>query len=153
MTSLGPGLSPDSLAPEEINTPDPTSFPDDILAYLTTTPEEARAIYDSDLITHVTTDICTACQAIMILLQSELAYDVFVPRACKGIDMVPYHLDVKPGLPDYPRARARPVREALFQNAKTEFDRMRTYFNSLSACNSTQSNSSIYTALRRLSPY
>ena len=34
----------DSLAPEEINTPDPTSFPDDILAYLTTTPEEARAI-------------------------------------------------------------------------------------------------------------
>ena len=25
-------------------------------------------------------------------------------------------------------ARARPVREALFQDAKTEFDRMRTYF-------------------------
>ena len=118
----------DSLAPEEINTPDPTSFPDDILAYLTTTPEEARAIYDSDLITHVTTDIRTACPAIMILLQSELAYDVFVPRAWKGIDMVPYHLDVKPGLPDYLRARARPVREALFQDAKTEFDRMRTYF-------------------------
>jgi hypothetical protein len=27
----------DSLAPEELNTPDPTSFSDDILAYLTTT--------------------------------------------------------------------------------------------------------------------
>ena len=118
----------DSLAPEEINTPDPTSFPDDILAYLTTTPEEARAIYDSDLITHVTPDIRTACPAIMELLQSELAYDVFVPRTWKGIDMVPYHLNVKPGLPDYLRARARPVREALFQDAKTEFDRMRTYF-------------------------
>ena len=118
----------DSLAPEEIDTPDPTSFPDDILAYLTTTPEEARAIYDSDLITHVTPAIRTACPAIMELLQSELAYDVFVPCAWKGIDMVPYHLDVKPGLPDYLRARARPVREALFQDAKTEFDRMRTYF-------------------------
>ena len=53
----------DSLASEELNTPDPTNFPDDILAYLTTTPEEARAIYDSDLITHVTADIRTACPA------------------------------------------------------------------------------------------
>ena len=118
----------DSLAPEELDTPDPTSFPDDILAYLTTTPEEARAIYDSDLIKHVTPGIRTACPAIMELLQSELAYDVFVPRTWKGIDMVPHHLDVKPGIPDYLKARARPVREALYQDAKNEFDRMRTYF-------------------------
>ena len=83
----------DSLAPEELNTPDPTSFPDDILAYLTTTPEEARAIYDSDLISHVTPGIRAACPKIMELLQSELAYDVFVPRTWKGIDMPPHHLD------------------------------------------------------------
>ena len=42
--------------------------------------------------------------------------------------MEPYHLEVKPGMPDHLKARARPVRAALFQDAKTEFDRMRTYF-------------------------
>ena len=42
--------------------------------------------------------------------------------------MVPHHLDVKPGIPDFLKARARPVREALYQDAKNEFDRMRTYF-------------------------
>ena len=42
--------------------------------------------------------------------------------------MAPCHLDVKPGMPDFLRARARPVRQALYQDAKAEFDRMRTYF-------------------------
>jgi hypothetical protein len=42
----------DSLAPEELDTPDPTSFPDSILAYLTTSVDEAREIYRNDLITH-----------------------------------------------------------------------------------------------------
>jgi hypothetical protein len=118
----------DSLAPEELNTPDPTSFPDDILAYLTTTLKEARSIYNSDLATHVTPQIRAACPAIMELLQSELAHDVFVPSTWKGIHMPPCHLDTTPGIPDVLRARARPVRQALYQDAKAEFDRMRTYF-------------------------
>ena len=42
--------------------------------------------------------------------------------------MDPYHLDTKPGLPDHIKAHARPVREALFEDAKTEFNIMRTYF-------------------------
>ena len=66
------------LAPEELSTPDPTSFPDDILTYLTTTPQEARATYDADLLTHVTSEILAACPAIMELVQSDLAYEVFV---------------------------------------------------------------------------
>ena len=118
----------DSIAPEEADTPDPTSFPDDILAYLTSTPEEARNIYLADLATHVTTDMQTACPQVMDLLRSPLALDVFVPSTWTGILMEPYHLDVKPGLPDHLKARARPVRAALFTDAKTEFDRMRTYF-------------------------
>lgn len=118
----------DSLAPEELETPDPTSFPDDILNYLTTSLDEARAIYIADLETHVTPAMRTACPAIIELLQSDLAYDVFVPRTWKGIDMPPVHLSVKPGMPDYLKARPRPIREALFQDAKTEFDRMQSYF-------------------------
>ena len=62
----------DSLAPEELNTPDPTSFPDDILAYLTTTIKEARLIYNVDLATHVTPQMQAACPAIMELLQFAL---------------------------------------------------------------------------------
>ena len=118
----------DSIAPEETDTPDPTSFPDDILAYLTSTPEEARLVYLTDLQTHVTDDMKTACPDIMLLLRSQIALDVFVPSTWTGILMEPYHLEVKPGMPDHLKARARPVRAALFQGAKTEFDRMRTYF-------------------------
>jgi hypothetical protein len=118
----------DAIAPEELNTPDPTSFPDDILTYLTTSPEEARSIYISDLDAHVTPAMKLACPHIMDLLTSQLAYDVFVPSRWTGILMDPYHLDTKPGLPDHMKARTRPVRAALYQDAKTEFDRMCTYF-------------------------
>ena len=67
----------------------------------------------------------------MELIQSELAHDVFFPRTWKGINMAPCHLDTKPGIPDVLRARARPVRQALYQDAKAEFDRMRTYFHEI----------------------
>ena len=44
-TILPPWSQPiDSIAPEETDIPDPTSFPDDKLAYLTSTPEEARLV-------------------------------------------------------------------------------------------------------------
>jgi hypothetical protein len=118
----------DAIAPEELDTPDPTSFPDDILSYLSTTHEEARNIYISDLDTHVTNEMRDNCPQIMALLKSQLAYDVFLPAKWAGIRMPPYHLEIKPGMPDYMKARSRPVRPALYQDAKTEFDRMQTYF-------------------------
>jgi RNase H-like domain found in reverse transcriptase/Chromo (CHRromatin Organisation MOdifier) domain len=128
-TILPPWSMPlDDIAPEEYFTPDPTSFPDDILTYLSTSPEEARATYITDLETHVTPAIREACPAIMDLLTSSLALDVFVPTTWTGINMPPYHLEIKPGLPDHIKPRSRPVREALFKDAKAEFDRMRTYF-------------------------
>jgi hypothetical protein len=69
-----------------------------------------------------------ACQEIMTLLTSELAYDVFVPQTWTVIKMLPYHLDVKPGLPEFLKARTRPVREALYTDAHKEFERMKGYF-------------------------
>ena len=48
-------------------------------AYITTTVKEARLIYNADLATHVTPQMRSECLAIMELLQSEHAYDVFVP--------------------------------------------------------------------------
>lgn len=42
--------------------------------------------------------------------------------------MEPYHLDIKPGLPAFLKACARPFRDSLYHHAKKEFDRMNTYF-------------------------
>ena len=95
----------DYLTPEELNTPDPTSFPDDILFYLSITVEAARTLYNADLETHVTAGIRQACTHMMDLLTSDLAYD--------GMKMEPCRLDIKPGLPEFLKARARPVREAF----------------------------------------
>ena len=64
----------------------------------------------------------------MDLLTSSLALEVFVPTTWTGINMPPYHLELKPGLPDHMKAHTRPVREALYQDAKKEFERTRTYF-------------------------
>ena len=50
----------DTIAPEELGTPDPTIFPDD-LAYLSTTHDEAHLIYLEDLKTHVPPSILAAC--------------------------------------------------------------------------------------------
>ena len=57
------------------------SFPDDILLYLSTTIEEARLLYKTDLDTHVTDGIRLACPHTMDLLTSDLAYDVSVPSS------------------------------------------------------------------------
>ena len=91
----------DEIAPEVLSTPDPTSFPGDILTLLTINTDEARAIYRTDLETHITPEMTAACPHILHLLTSDLAYDVFVPRTWTGIHMPPYHLDTKPGLPDF----------------------------------------------------
>jgi hypothetical protein len=111
----------DTIAPEELNTPDPTSFPDDILTYLTITPDEARAAYHSDLNTHVTPEMQQQQPAIMTLLKSQLAYDFFIPTIWTGIQMTPYHLEVKSGLPEFLKAHTRPVRKALYQDTKKPF--------------------------------
>ena len=94
-----------NLAPEELNTPDSTNFPDDIFLYLSTTIEEARLLYKTDLDTHVTNGTRLACPHIMDILTSDLKYDVFVPNSWTGIKMEPYHLDTKPDLPDHIRAK------------------------------------------------
>ena len=117
----------DTIAPEELETPDPAIFPDD-LAYLSTTHDEARLIYLEDLKTHVSLGILAACPDILDLLTSDVALSVFVPKQWDGIKMEPYHLDIKPGLPAFLRARARPVRDASLKDAKAEFDRMLQFF-------------------------
>ena len=76
-TVISPWSLPiDNTAPEEYFTSDPTSFPDDILAYLSTSHEEARAAYIIDLEVHVTKEMRETCPIVMNLLFSSLALDV-----------------------------------------------------------------------------
>ena len=110
----------DTVASQVSNTPDPTSFPDDILTYPISTHDEAIIVYLAGLETHVTPGIKNACLGIMDLLASDLALSVFVPTEWTGIKLKPYSLEIK--------ARACPIRKALYRDAKAEFDRMRTYF-------------------------
>ena len=72
----------------------------------------------------VTDGIRLACPHIMDLLTSDLVNDVFVPNSWTGIKMEPSHLDTKPDLPDHIRAKVRPVRKALYKDAKAEFERI-----------------------------
>ena len=117
----------DEVAPEEVETPDPLFFGPDILSYLSTTLEEARAVYDADLLTHVTPELVAAVPRVTALLKSPKAYEVFVPTRWTGIKIPPLHLDTKPGLPDSLRPRPRPIRPAIFEPATTEFHRMESY--------------------------
>jgi RNase H-like domain found in reverse transcriptase/Chromo (CHRromatin Organisation MOdifier) domain len=118
----------DQIAPEELSTPDPTNFPDAILLSLNSDRADILAQHHADLQTHITPSMLTQCPQIIDLLTSSLALDVFAPSTWPGIKMAPIHLDTKPGLPDFLKPRARPVRPALFKDTKIEFDRMKTYF-------------------------
>ena len=156
--TIPPWFKPiEALASEETDTPDPTSFPDDILIYLSTSHDEALQFNREDLKSHNTVEMLTSCPEIMELLTSDLAYDVFVPSHWTGIDMEPYHLDVKPGLPDHLKARSRPIRESLYHVAKKgirpyEFLLLRDIFlrHCFSTSCSAQSNRSFHSSLWRL---
>ena len=62
-----------------------TITPDDILSYLSTSAEVARAAYITDLESHVMSAMREACPDIMDFLTSDLALDIFVPASWTGI--------------------------------------------------------------------
>ena len=45
-----------------------------------------------------------------------------------SLSLKPGKAYTKPGMPDYLKAHTRPIRDVLYQHAKTEFERMKTYF-------------------------
>jgi hypothetical protein len=114
--------------PEEDDTPDALAFGEDILHYLEMGVSEARKEYLDLLPTRVTEDFVKAVPAVMDLLRSEKAQEVFVPSDWYGLKISPIDFVIKEGLPDRMNTRARPIRPALYEPAKREFDRLATYF-------------------------
>jgi hypothetical protein len=109
-------------------TPDPVSIPDDILQYLETTHEDASKEYVDLLDTHVSVEMKNASPEIVPFLRSSDCMSVFVPEEWLGLRIPPIGLTLLKPLPDRLTPRARPIRPALYDNAKKEFDRLRKYF-------------------------
>jgi hypothetical protein len=124
----------DVIAIEELETPDPVSFSDDILMYLTTTHEEAVETYLKDLETHIPAKARENCSTVHgmcrfeHILRQDKYIKCFVPTEWNGLNVAPLQLKVKPGMPDSLRPHPRPIRPDLYEPAKNEFNRMRTYF-------------------------
>ena len=114
--------------PEEDETPDALAFGEDILHYLEIGVSEARQEYLDMLPDRVTKEFAEAVPAVMDLLRSEKAQEVFVPSEWKGMKVEPVNFSIKGALPDRMITRTRPIRPALYEPAKREFERLATYF-------------------------
>ena len=119
---------PDTSCLEIDETPDPLSFSEDVLHFMEVSHDDALLEYTDLLSSHISAEMTAACPTLVDLLKSPLATDVFVPQSWNGMHVDPIVFTTKPGLPDRLKPKARPVRPALYESAKKEFERLRQYF-------------------------
>jgi len=114
-------------APEDEATPLPCSFTGP-LHYLSVSREQALTEYAEMFDKHIDPEFAKVTDIKEYMLTEE-AMSVFVPVKWEGIKGIPpLELDFKETLPDSMRPRARPVNPRLYEHAKTEFERLMTYF-------------------------
>jgi hypothetical protein len=116
-------LDPES--PEELETPDPQSFPWQ-LHYMEISVDEARTTYLTNIVSHISPE-AIAHKKLADILHSDLAVSVFVPSNWEGVNMEPFELDFADGMPTEMKPRARPVNPKLYEHAKLEFQRLGKY--------------------------
>jgi hypothetical protein len=120
-------------APEDDDTPVPSSFPE-YLHYMELTVEEAKAEFVALLDTHVCKDFAVKTDIIKFL--SETGYKAFVPQNWEGINGIePLELEFNKDMPVNMKPKARPVNPRLFQHAKIEFERLLQYLYEYSTSN------------------
>jgi hypothetical protein len=116
----------EEVAPEDLDTPLPCSFPD-ALHFMEMSHEEAVKEFHSQFEKHVHKDFADATPILALL--KEKGSHVFVPQNWEGIKGVAdIDLELKEGMPQILKPRARPVNPKLYENAKKEFDRLKKYF-------------------------
>lgn len=115
-------------APEDIETPLPSSFPVP-LHYLSITHEEAVEEYHKQFDEHIAPEFRLKTD-IEKLLKSKTGVDTFVPSNWDGINGIGEGIEFnwKPGMPQSMKPPARPVNPRLFGVSEQEFRRLRTYF-------------------------
>ena len=115
--------------PEELSTPDALSFSDDILHFMEMPVEDSQREYLESIDEHVSNLMMQQCPKVKDLLQRPTSIETFAPSQWNGLKKVePVQLETFCELPKRISPKARPVREALYANAKKEFDRLYKYF-------------------------
>ena len=118
----------DEISPEELDTPDPCSFTGP-LEFLSVDRQEVLNKYYNLLTTNINPDFINACPDVLVFMKSSTALSVFCPETWTGINnLPPLELNWSPELPARMRTHARPIKPAFLANAKSEFDRLKTYF-------------------------
>ena len=121
-------LPQDLIAEEDLDTPQPCSFPGP-LYYLGKPYQEAVQQYKDLISSHVSQQFIIDVPQLEDLLTSDLALSVFVPQQWTGITGIPpIDLQFSDQLPLSLRPKARPVNPSLYDNAEKEFKRLQTYF-------------------------
>ena len=118
----------DEISPEELDTPDPCSFTGP-LEFLSVDRQEVLNKYYNLLTTNINPDFINACPDVLVFMKSSTALSVFCPETWTGINnLPPLELNWSAELPARMRTHARPIKPAFLANAKSEFDRLKTYF-------------------------
>jgi hypothetical protein len=101
------------VAPEEVATPHPTMFKDELYSVMTDSYQEKKRQYLEGLSKQISEECQTACPEMMTLMQTDLAMAVFVPEHWTGIRMDPVHIRFRSDMPTEMIATYRPVRPDL----------------------------------------
>jgi len=113
-------------APEDENTPNPSSFSGP-LNFLDKPHSEVVAEYVAMFDTHVSPAFAEATPVLELLRTK--GQRVFAPSEWLGISGIdPLALEVHPDMPRSIKPRSRPINPKLYDNARTEFQRLRRYF-------------------------
>ena len=119
---------PPEVCPEEEETPDPLSIPEDMLGFMEMPHEEARAEYISLIDKQVTPEMREAVPRVVDILTSPAALKTFSPTEWNGLKIPPVSFDMIGNMPPSMVTKARSIRADLYEHAKKEFDRLVQYF-------------------------
>jgi hypothetical protein len=114
----------DDVAVEELEIPDCSNFGDAL--YILNNPR-TKILYDyyDLLVTNINPDFVAACPNIITFMKGPIALKVFCPETWTGIiDLEPLELKFNNQLSLRHRPALQPVKSALLENAKVEFDRL-----------------------------
>lgn len=113
-------------APEDEDIPNPCSFAAP-LQYMMMSREEAINQLYLEMDDHVAPEFAQSTKVLDLI--KDIGIDVFIPVKWEGIKGVPpIEFNWKEGMPARVKPNPRPLNPKLYENAKLEFDRLKTYF-------------------------
>ena len=125
---LNPWRNEPEECPEDLEAPDPLAFGEDVLRFMEMSVEESQQEYFRDLESHIDKGWLKHSKAVIDLLSKPSSVECFAPSSWNGLKMEPVKLETVGQLPYRLSPKPRPVRESLYQHAKKEFERLKTYF-------------------------